>query len=72
MTAPAARRPKRPAQYSNLELRRAALSAAKRLRARDPEAPFGAEALAWTAELVQTLANRLPQAKVAASSRRRP
>lgn len=63
--------PKRPAKMSTEELRPFALLSARRLRKRDPAEPLGASAQEWLAELLATLANRLPFPKVARGPVRR-
>lgn len=55
---------KHPAQLGNTDLRKRANAAVKRLRAHPPAEPLTGEALTWLAELVQTLANRLPYPRV--------
>jgi hypothetical protein len=60
----AARQPRwdRPTGLQNPELRQLAQLAVKHLRARSAdEEPIPADRLDWLAELIQTLANRLPQ-----------
>lgn len=75
MSAPAgegpAPKPKHPAQLSHDELRKRAQAAAKRLRAHPPEEPLTGAALIWLADLVQTLANRLPYPRVQVAKRGR-
>lgn len=68
MTAP---EPKRSASLSNPELRDRALRAATRLRALD-DAPIDHGAVMFLAELLQTLAQRLPMPKTTTRAKKGP